>query len=235
MISTVNNARVMRRAGLLLALAVFFATIGAKGAASWLRDEQSKSGAKQQADEKKDDKKDEKKEETLPLKTTRKVSFTTDEGTWMSIDVSPDGKQIVFDLLGDLYLIPSTGGDAKQLTSGPAWDCQPRFSPNGKQIAFISDRNGSDNLWLINVDGSQIEGKEAKKVSEETDDQLGSPAWSPDGNYIVVRKYGQYPGPTDYLRYTSLWMFHKDGGKGVELVKGGKGETQISSGAVFLG
>ena len=91
----------------------------------------------------------------------------------MSIDMSPDGKQIVFDLLGDLYVIPSTGGDAKRLTSGPAWDCQPRFSPNGKQIAFISDRNGSDNLWLINVDGSQIEGKEAKKVSEETDDQLG--------------------------------------------------------------
>ncbi len=81
----------------------------------------------------------------------------------MSIDVSPDGKQIVFDLLGDLYVIPSTGGDAKRLTSGPAWDCQPRFSPNGKQIAFISDRNGSDNLWLINVDGSQIESKEAKK------------------------------------------------------------------------
>ncbi len=151
----------------------------------------------------------------------------------MSVDVSPDGKQIVFDLLGDLYVIPSTGGEAKRLTSGPAWDCQPRFSPNGKQIAFISDRNGSDNLWLINVDGSQIEGKDAKKVSEETDDQLGSPSWSPDGNYIVVRKYGQYPGPTDYLRYTSLWMFHKDGGKGVEMVKGGKGETQISSGRFF--
>jgi Tol biopolymer transport system component/imidazolonepropionase-like amidohydrolase len=179
-----------------------------------------------------DEKKDEKKDETLPLKTTRKVSFTTDEGTWMSVDMSPDGKQIVFDLLGDLYLVPSTGGDAKRLTSGPAWDCQPRFSPNGKQIAFISDRGGSDNLWLINVDGSEIEGKEAKRVSDETDDQLGSPAWSPDGNYIVVRKYGQYPGPTDYLRYTSLWIFHKDGGKGVELVKG-KGETAISSGAVF--
>ncbi|HXP71894.1 MAG TPA: hypothetical protein VOA88_21655, partial [Candidatus Dormibacteraeota bacterium] len=233
MTSTVNVARVVRCAGLLLALTVFSEGVGVKGAARWPQDGKSKSGAKQQADEKKDDKKDEKKDETLPLKTTRKVSFTTDEGTWMSIDVSPDGKQIVFDLLGDLYVIPSSGGDAKRLTSGPAWDCQPRFSPNGKQIAFISDRNGSDNLWLINADGSQIDGKDARRVSEETDDQLGSPAWSPDGNYIVVRKYGQYPGPTDYLRYTSLWMFHKDGGKGVEVVKGGKGDTQISSGAVF--
>jgi dipeptidyl aminopeptidase/acylaminoacyl peptidase len=156
MISTVDFARVVRCAGFLLALAVFFEGVGVNGAALRPRDEKSKSGAKQQADEKKDDKKDEKKEETLPLKTTRKVSFTTDEGTWMSIDMSPDGKQIVFDLLGDLNLIPSTGGDAKRLTSGPAWDCQPRFSPNGKQIAFISDRNGSDNLWLINVDGSQL-------------------------------------------------------------------------------
>src|SRR6202142_4370259 len=130
--------------------------------AAWTQEDKSKSADNPDA---KDGKKDEKKDETLPLKTTRKVSFTTDEGTWMSVDISPDFKQIVFDLLGDLYLLPSGGGDAKRITSGPAWDCQPRFSPNGKQIAFISDRNGSDNLWLVNVDGSQIEGKEAKKVS----------------------------------------------------------------------
>src|ERR1700729_1411521 len=213
MISTVNVARVVRCAGFLLALAVFFEGVGVNGAALRPRDE------------KKDDKKDEKKEETLPLKTTRKVSFTTDEGTWMSVDMSPDGKQIVFDLLGDLYLIPSTGGDAKRLTSGPPWDCQPKFSPNGKQIAFISDRNGSDNLWLINVDGTG-----AKRVTEETDYQLGSPAWAPDGNYIVARKYGAYPGPENYLRSTGLWLYHKDGGKGIEMVKG-KAETTINSGA----
>jgi Tol biopolymer transport system component/imidazolonepropionase-like amidohydrolase len=173
------------------------------------------------------DAKGEKKEEGLPLKTERKISFTTDEGTWISLDPSPDGKQIVFDLLGDLYVVATSGGEARRLTEGPAWDCQPRFSPDGKQIAFISDRNGSDNLWLMKADGTGL-----KKVSDETDDQLGSPAWSPDGNYIVVRKYGPYPGATDYLRTTSLWFFHKDGGKGVEIVKG-KGETEISSGAVF--
>jgi Tol biopolymer transport system component/imidazolonepropionase-like amidohydrolase len=169
----------------------------------------------------------EKKEQTLPLKPTRKISFTTDEGTWVSLDASPDGKQIVFDLLGDLYTVSTSGGEAQRLTSGLPWDCQPRFSPDGKQIAFISDRNGSDNLWIMNADGTN-----PKRVTEETDYLLGSPAWSPDGNYIVARKYGPYPGPEDYLRMTALWMYHKDGGKGIEIVKG-KGETQISSGAAF--
>ncbi|MGA8223725.1 MAG: hypothetical protein WB780_18900 [Candidatus Acidiferrales bacterium] len=211
----------MRRGHLLFLIAILFFGSFASVATAALRDDESNSSI-QAADAK-----SEKKEEGLPLKTERKISFTTDEGTWMSLDPSPDGKQIVFDLLGDLYLVPTSGGDARRLTEGPAWDCQPRFSPEGKQIAFISDRNGSDNLWLINVDGTGL-----KKVSDETDDQLGSPAWSPDGNYIVVRKYGPYPGNTDYLRMTSLWLFHKDGGKGIEIVKG-KGETEISSGAVF--
>jgi Tol biopolymer transport system component/imidazolonepropionase-like amidohydrolase len=188
---------------------------------------QDKSKTEEKKPEDKPEAKTEKKDEGLPLKTTRKISFTTDEGTWVSLDPSPDGKQIVFDLLGDLYLISTAGGEAKRMTDGPAWDFQPRFSPDGKQIAFISDRSGSDNLWIINVDGTG-----AKKVSDESDDLLGSPAWSPDGNYIITRKYGPYPGNTDYLRMTSLWLFHKNGGKGIELVKG-KGETAISSGAVF--
>ena len=51
----------------------------------------------------------------LPLKPARKVTFTTDEATWVSLDVAPDGKGIVFDLLGDLYLLPIAGGEAKRL------------------------------------------------------------------------------------------------------------------------
>src|SRR3972149_3575557 len=66
---------------------------------------------------------------TLPLVTSRTARFTTDEGTWMSVDVSPDGRTIVFDLLGDLYTLPITGGQATRITDGMAFDAQPRFSP----------------------------------------------------------------------------------------------------------
>jgi len=177
--------------------------------------------------EKKDEKKEEKKEEGLPLKPSRKIEFTTDEGTWMSLDVSPDGRQIVFDLLGDLYLLPIAGGEAKRITSGLPWDCQPRFSPDGKEIAFISDRNGSDNIWRMELATGKF-----VQVTKETDWQLGSPAWSPDGEYLLARKFGVYPGPNDFIRGVALWMYHKDGGKGVEVVKG-RGETTINSGAAY--
>jgi Tol biopolymer transport system component len=120
----------------------------------------------QKDDKDKDEK--EKKPEKLPIEPKRKIPFTTDEGTWMTLDVSPDGKQIVFDILGDLYLLPIAGGEAKALTTGMPWDCQPRFSPDGKQIAFISDKTGSDNIWLINTDGSN-----PKQVTKETDFLLG--------------------------------------------------------------
>src|SRR5690349_17513474 len=83
----------------------------------------------------------------------RTVRFETTQGTWMNVDVSPDGRTIVFDLLGDLYILPISGGTAKRLTGGPAFDSEPVFSPDGRRIAFVSDRSGSDNIWLIDVDG----------------------------------------------------------------------------------
>lgn len=164
---------------------------------------------------------------SLPLAPARRIAFTTDEGTWISLDVSPDGKWIVFDLLGDLYLLPMTGGEARRLTSGMAWDCMPRFSPDGTQIAFISDRSGSDNLWLIGVDGSNL-----RAVTSETDYSISSPAWTPDGEYLVVRRFGPYPSPQNYLTNVPLWMYHKDIGVGFQLYPRG-GASTTNSGATF--
>ncbi|NMP31686.1 amidohydrolase family protein [Thalassotalea sp. M1531] len=141
--------------------------------------------------------------------TTAKINV--EQGTWMNIDVSPDGKTIVFDLLGDLYTMPITGGKATPLMTDIAWQMQPRFSPDGKHIAYTSDEEGGDNLWLMNADGSN-----AKSLTSETFRLLNSPAWSPDGNYIVGRKH--FTGSRS-LGAGEVWLYHKTGGQGVMLTK----------------
>nr|WP_252738826.1 amidohydrolase family protein [Colwellia sp. D2M02] len=130
-------------------------------------------------------------------------------GTWMNIDISPDGKTIVFDLLGDIYTLPISGGEATALMTDIAWQMQPKFSPDGKHIAFTSDEDGGDNLWIMNTDGSN-----AAPVSKETFRLLNSPAWSPDGDYLVGRKH--FTG-TRSLGAGEVWLYHKTGGSGVKL------------------
>lgn len=139
------------------------------------------------------------------------VKFTTDEATWLHLDVSPDGKQIVFSLLGDLYLLPIEGGAARRITSGTGYDVQPRFSPDGRQIAFASDRGGLENLWVADADGTH-----ARQVSSEKDSTVSAPAWSPDGQYLLGRKR-----LTDRssLGTVELWLFHLRGGSGLQLTK----------------
>ena len=142
--------------------------------------------------------------EELPLEPERTISFTTKEGTWISLDVSPDGKTIIFDLMGDLYTIPIQGGKATQITEGIAYDVHPRFSPDGKSIVFISDKSGSDNIWTM-----ELESEETKQITKDSDQNFFSADWSPDGDYIVGAK-GR--------RNIKLHMYHKDGGGGAQLI-----------------
>lgn len=134
-------------------------------------------------------------------------------GTWMSVDVSPDGKTLVFDLLGDLYTLPIAGGEARPLTHSIAWEHQARFSPDGRQIAFLSDAGGGDNLWVMGVDGSG-----ARAVTKEDFRLLNNPAWHPSGKYLLARKH--YTG-TRSAGSGEIWLFHVDGdaakNKGVQL------------------
>src|SRR6201992_2262383 len=112
---------------------------------------------------------------------SKKVTITTDEGTWMNLDVSPDGKTIVFDLLGDIYSMPITGGKATLLAGGKAWEIQPRFSPDGKQISYTSDKDGGDNIWIMNPDGG-----DKHPVTKENFRLLNNASWTPDGQFLVA-------------------------------------------------
>ena len=127
------------------------------------------------------------------------------EGTWMSLDVHPDGEQIVFDLLGDIYQIPIGGGEARSLTSGHAWDMQPRFSPDGDSIAFTSDRAGGDNIWTLNIDSGDLH-----QVTYEEFRLLNNPTWSPDGQYIAARKHFT---TSRSLGTGEVWLYHANSGK----------------------
>jgi Tol biopolymer transport system component/imidazolonepropionase-like amidohydrolase len=158
-------------------------------------------------DEKKpEEKKEEKKAEELPLKATGKVEFTTDEGTWMSLDVSPDGQTIVFDILGDIYTLPIAGGEAKRIIGGISFESQPKFSPDGRKIAFLSDRSGAENVWICNPDGT-----EPKAITKGRGTMFVSPSWTPDGNYIIASKSDRGIGTFH------TYMYHKDGGSGVSI------------------
>ena len=134
------------------------------------------------------------------------VKIHVKEGTWMNLDISPDGSRIVFDLLGDIYSIPATGGIGTPLTSDLAWQMQPSFSPDGNHIVYTSDEGGGENIWIMDRDGNH-----QTEVTFETFRMLNSPAWGPDGNYIAARKH--FTG-TRSLGAGEIWLYHKNGGKG---------------------
>jgi Tol biopolymer transport system component len=146
-----------------------------------------------------------------PGLTVRQISIDTDEGSWMNLDVSPDGKTIAFDLLGDIYIIPITGGTPTRISEGLPFETQPRFSPDGNRIAFTSDRGGGDNIRIMNRDGS-----DKRQLSKEDFRLLNQPSWSPDGRFIAAKKHfttGRSLGTGE------IWLYHVSGGAGVLLVK----------------
>ncbi|QDF65493.1 amidohydrolase family protein [Shewanella sp. SNU WT4] len=141
----------------------------------------------------------------------QQIDIKVSEGTWMNVSSSPDNQYIVFDLLGDIYRIPVAGGEAEVLASGIAWQMQPVYSPDGKYIAFTSDEDGADNIWVMNSDGTK-----PRPVTKETFRLLNSPAWSPDSQYLVARKHFTAERS---LGAGEVWMYHVAGGEGIKLTE----------------
>lgn len=161
--------------------------------------------AQEDGSEKNDSTKTKKATKELPLEPGRSLHLKTTEGTWLNLDVSPDGKQIAFDMMGDIYLLPIEGGKAKRITSSIAYETHPRFSPDGTHIAFTSDKSGAENAWIMN-----LETEEQTQISKDKDKYCQATEWTSDGNYLIVAKGG---------RALKLYMFHKDGGGGTQLIK----------------
>jgi imidazolonepropionase-like amidohydrolase/Tol biopolymer transport system component len=145
------------------------------------------------------------------------VRFETDEGTWMNVDVSPDGRWVVFDLVGDIYRVAMAGGRAERLTSGRAFDHQPRYSPDGTTVVFVSDRSGKDNLWFMDASGAN-----PRQLTKLDDSFPTTPAWMPDGEYVVAKRHVR---STRSLGGGEVWLFHVRGGSGVKL----KDKTSFTS------
>jgi imidazolonepropionase-like amidohydrolase/Tol biopolymer transport system component len=141
----------------------------------------------------------------------REIPLDVRSGTWLSVDVSPDGQRLLFDLLGDIYELPMAGGEARALTSGMAWDMQPRYSPDGAQIAFTSDRAGGDNLWVMAVSGGA-----PRQVTKEDFRLLNNPIWHPEGRYLAARKHFT---TRRSLGTGEIWLYDLNGGEGVQVVK----------------
>ena len=139
--------------------------------------------------------------EGLPLEPGRRLSYTATEGSWLSVDVSPDGTTLVFDHLGDLFTVPISGGRASRLTRGMGFDAQPRFSPDGEHVVFTSDRDGGENLWILSLDLA-----DTVQLTRGGHERYQGPEWTPDGDYVVATKG------------TKLHLWHRDGGAGAQLV-----------------
>ena len=158
------------------------------------------------------------RQEGLPLAPARTISTSFTEGSWMSVDVSPDGQSLVFDFLGDLYTLPITGGTAVSLTQGMAFDGQPRFSPDGTRVVFTSDRGGGEGIHIISLDKT-----DTVQVTRGKSSAYQSPEWTPDGNYVLATRQGPGQG--------KLWMYHVDGGSGIQIID--EPASRRTTGAAF--
>ncbi|WDT85676.1 amidohydrolase family protein [Alteromonas sp. 009811495] len=164
---------------------------------------------------------------TNPPYKLNEVTINTNETTWSSLDVAPSGDFMVFDMLGDLYKVDIKGGNATPLTQDFAWNIHPAISPDGKKVAFVSDRNGLSNVWVMNIDGTNL-----RQITQEKSNLIHSPKWSPDGEYLVVTK-GIMSSRS--IPAGEIWMYHHGGGEGLKIKerKHGKRDQQNIADPVF--
>ncbi len=137
----------------------------------------------------------------------REFSVELEEFTRPHIDVSPDGKTLVFDVLGDIFIAPTNGGEASLLIGGPAWDRSPQWAPDGRTISFLSDRVGTSNIWTFDLTA-----KSFKRITSYDDPgnygMHGTPVWSENGKHL----FGTWADGTQFLR-RQIYQFDSSDGE----------------------
>jgi Tol biopolymer transport system component/imidazolonepropionase-like amidohydrolase len=147
-----------------------------------------------------------------------RISINTDETTWSSLDITPDGEHFVFDMLGDIFIVDANGGKALALTQDFAWNIHPAVSPDGKKVAFISDRDGLSNVWVMDISGENL-----TQITAEKDHLIHAPKWSPDGEYLVVTK-GIMSSRS--IPAGEIWLYHRSGGSGIAIKERENGKIE---------
>ena len=136
--------------------------------------------------------------------------------TWLRYpSISPDGKSVVFSYGGNLYIVDSQGGEAKQITSHPAYDYAPVWSPDGKTIAFASDRFGNFDIYTVSINGG-IPERITTNSAKET-------PWTftPDGKNILFSALLQDPASSVLFpkgSMTELYSVGVNGGRPVQIL-----------------
>ena len=176
----------------------------------------------------------------------RAVTFNAEQLTINNVDVSPDGRRIAFDLIGDIYVVGIDGGEAVQLTRGMGWDVRPVWSPDGRHIAFISDISGSDQVHVVDVSGNgpvrQLSNSRAFQMrAAGGESMIGAAEWMPDSSAVVaqgvrfsieggseVRLWGS-PRRADYIHGNGVDLYrfrHKEEGVGFSILRMERGSAE---------
>lgn len=134
------------------------------------------------------------------------ATLTLNEGTWMSVTVNGDGSKLAFDLLGDIYTLPSSGGEATLVHGGPAMQRMPSFSRDGAKLLYMSDADGADNAWISNADGSA-----PRRVTSQSWGMMSAPSWGPGEDSVVTVTFSPL---FTKLNMPSIRMFDFNGGVG---------------------
>ncbi|WP_302997387.1 S41 family peptidase [Paramuribaculum intestinale] len=142
---------------------------------------------------------------------------------WMrDVRISPDGSQIAFTYKGDIYKVDAKGGKAERLTTLASYESRPVWSPDGKQIAFASDRNGGQDVFIMPATGgsaTQLTFNSANEIPE---------AFTPDGKSVLFSAVIQDPAESALFPYRALTEVYS------VPAKGGRTRQVLGTPAVYM-